>query len=510
MEPTSENDVKLVVRRLVPGEIEENERKQLVDSAPAYPPACRCGATMTEQHDDENDTLTTPTCTSCGYMFHGKKFYQCPTLDSDTEITDSSVSCSNPMKYCTICGPRIALYDSRREPIDDIYNVDKLYFIYSDHTIQGPFTTKDIIILYVNRKLNTDRIWIKRTATHSEWYELQFPDYIAKNAFNRVRNTNSLLQTKLQKCEAKNETIKREFPDLYRSLVENVLSDRIRIVDVPATAPKEAESSVRVRVLKAFTKCLFIFICIIVFGHILPIGALLFGAFFVGVTIKTNCCSSNPYSERDILLLSVVFTSIFIASCSGLFIAPILVTHFILRAEIYKEIQSWMVAYIAWGIFIFLFITAYVLSGFTRRRGTWVQNILFVIVGLQFDIDFNYILSTAGKPNTSGIMITLSILFVFPALASVLPATIAGFVANFIFEEKFLLKCSEDVVNDQLCFDEQYGCCDIISSHEFQNMHVFIGGLTSNILASWAVIRIVGYLVTNSSSTLRLYVKRKN
>eukprot|EP01083_Nonionella_stella_P303249 1049033_1 len=100
--------------------------------------------------------------------------------------------------------------------------------------------------------------------------------------------------------------------------------------------------------------------------------------------------------------------------------------------------------------------------------------------------------------------------FVFPALASALPAIICGFIANFVWEEKFIIKCSDDTQNTHdLCFDDERGCCGVVSSHELQFMYAFIGSLSSNILATWAIIRILGYIIVNASPSLSMYIKRR-
>ena len=94
-------------------------------------------------------------------------------------------------------------------------------------------------------------------------------------------------------------------------------------------------------------------------------------------------------------------------------------------------------------------------------------------------------------------------------MAALLTSSFIGFIENFILEEKFELKCSADIVNNELCFnDSGHGCCDVISSHDIRNTYTFIGGLASNILATWAVIRIVGYLIVNMAPEAAVFAKR--
>ena len=103
------------------------------------------------------------------------------------------------------------------------------------------------------------------------------------------------------------------------------------------------------------------------------------------------------------------------------------------------------------------------------------------------------------------------VLVMIPACASLLPAAIVGFISNFVLEEKFELKCDDNFVTDDidLCFDSSYGCCKVISSHSWRNFYRFLGGLASNIIASWAIIRICGYLLVNASPDFSVHANRK-
>ncbi len=121
-------------------------------------------------------------------------------------------------------------------------------------------------------------------------------------------------------------------------------------------------------------------------------------------------------------------------------------------------------------------------------------QLILLIIGIDFggwDID-----DVGNNQDTLGLFV---VLMIFPSLASILPAAIVGFITNFIFEEKFLLKCNENVLEK----------CEIVSSHELENSYAFVGGLASNIIAVWAIIRIIGYFIINSYPSLALFAKRK-
>ena len=58
------------------------------------------------------------------------------------------------------------------------------------------------------------------------------------------------------------------------------------------------------------------------------------------------------------------------------------------------------------------------------------------------------------------------ILMITPFVASLLPATVIGFVANFILLEKYELRCREEYLEGDVCFDSNSGCCQVISSYD--------------------------------------------
>lgn len=84
-----------------------------------------------------------------------------------------------------------------------------------------------------------------------------------------------------------------------------------------------------------------------------------------------------------------------------------------------------------------------------------------------------------------------------------------GFIANFILAERYELQCKEEYIEGDVCFEEADSCCKIISSHDWNNLYVFTGGLASNILAIWATIRIFGYFMVHADPVLATYVKRR-
>ena len=170
------------------------------------------------------------------------------------------------------------------------------------------------------------------------------------------------------------------------------------------------------------------------------------------------------------------------------------------------EIQSWMIAYVTWGVCSCLLING-ALAGLLFQRRKIINHLydnLFWILGVDFDFkDKSEIKKFLKRGNA-----LICVAFVLPALAAVAPSAIVGFIANYALEEKFVLKCKDDIESDNLCFGARYGCCKVISSHDVQFAYAFIGGLTSNIVATWAVIRVIGYLMVNVSPELAMFAKR--
>ena len=126
--------------------------------------------------------------------------------------------------------------------------------------------------------------------------------------------------------------------------------------------------------------------------------------------------------------------------------------------KFYDKIQSWMIAYWIWALFISIY---WIINGLgiicifrlgLRQRIRKINSILWLIVGINLPKE---------KRKEKGY---LSII-----LASLIPAAIAGYIANFILEEKFILDCDQS--DSSLYGDEKTvctlsgECCEIVSSH---------------------------------------------
>eukprot|EP01084_Bolivina_argentea_P249114 416896_1 len=159
---------------------------------------------------------------------------------------------------------------------------------------------------------------------------------------------------------------------------------------------------------------------------------------------------------------------------------------------IYSEYQSWMIAYISWisiqwieeGIIRIMFVFGYLKT--VCEYDAFRLNIL----GIQFKRK-NDIMEASGWHNCW-----------IPATFAFLPASIIGFVTNFIFEEEFVLECDADLLVGDICYDDRLGCCDVVSSHDFSNydsMLDFLSTLASNIIAVYGLIRIFAWFMVSQT-----------
>eukprot|EP00483_Globobulimina_turgida_P009133 UN09151 len=169
-----------------------------------------------------------------------------------------------------------------------------------------------------------------------------------------------------------------------------------------------------------------------------------------------------------------------------------------------------MVAYIIWGILTFITtsIVPYLKKLKKMKILKKLMNIMFYVIGADFGEHGFWTVTGAFADGKNKERLLVAFSYAFFSLSALLPAAISGFIANYILQEKFVLKCG-DVINDDLCFQSRDECCEIISSHDFTNFYAFIGGLTSNFIATWALLRIVGYLLLNAFPVFTIYAKRK-
>lgn len=230
-----------------------------------------------------------------------------------------------------------------------------------------------------------------------------------------------------------------------------------------------------------FGKVLIYIMNIIGFSHIIPSMLVLccFCCFTWPFKTARNCMKATLSEDKWInLFMSTNF-----------FTVPALVVYFaFLDSGAYDEIQSWHIFYITWGASIG--IMCVITSFLNKKQQSKFDNFLWSVIGVEATD------TGKGYDDPSWFIVAC------------LPAVVAGFIANYILEEKFLLECDNDT--GDICFEDGRGCCVVISSHKLENFYDFMGGLFSNILAAYAFIRICGWILALGDLEMRAYATKRN
>eukprot|EP01084_Bolivina_argentea_P317146 549844_1 len=479
---------------------QQTDEKQEVSTIDSSTPKCICSDSMVKKKPSEiTDDDGTVYCNGCSFRFNKKQkdeyFYHC--------AKGKVMPHKRAYDLCLTCAAYRSKFNT--DPINDIHNRNKLYFVYNRNKINGPYLMQQIITEYVTKKFKEKKLYIMAANGDNKWHKLTFPNYVYKNLKDDDEKRTNLME----ECEKLNDEIKETFPILYKHLIENVLSGNLRQVEVPEQVPEEEKKASLFRwMIRILGKIFAISLSTFIILHCMPgfIVLIVLCCITCCYFCCTSCCcerKTNVFDDHPATLGVILY----LGSYAGMIISPAVIVFVVLtQTDIWSEIQSWMISYITWGIMSFTVSTAYLVASYYQKGYDWINSVILLIIGVDFgDFDVMKEVSQGSDLNLA----LFGVLFVFPALASFLPAAIVGFIANFILEEKFELKCSADATNEYLCFEEKYGCCEIISSHDYHNSYEFIGGLASNILAIWAVIRIVGYLLVNGFKQLSLYAVKK-
>eukprot|EP01083_Nonionella_stella_P079725 218882_1 len=392
--------------------------------------------------------------------------------------------------------------------IKPIHDTRLLCYIYDGGKINGPHTCDEIIALYVYNQIQDDIIYIASANQKRQlWHKLEIPP--------RNRPSEMSMFAFAQEYLDKNIEIKENFPELYDGLIINVLTHKTAKITPPLKIPEDVQKckSVGFSFVSFLGKLVAFVALVIMLLHLLPFIPLSFVYLVMLKRFRDKCIKSRITARRFYSIVYIVMFCGFVAT-------PIVVTWILLtKLRLYDEIQSWMIAYIAWGIFSFMVAITYsvllfVLSGTKQKKYVnAVNKILFFIVAIDFGaLDVVSMLTTRNVSFYDifrGKAMGLVTLVITMPIACLLPAAVGGFIANYILAEKFELKCSANIVNTNICFDSlEYGCCEVISSHNWMNSYAFMGRFASNILAVWAIIRICGYLLANARSDYAIHAKR--
>eukprot|EP01083_Nonionella_stella_P079724 218881_1 len=396
--------------------------------------------------------------------------------------------------------------------IKPMHNTRLICYIYDGGKIKGPHTCDEIVSLYVYNQIQDDIIYISSATANKEWYKLEIPpsDIWDDILYDYSHGEGADLELGEEYLEKNNE-IKTKFPELYNALIINVIKGKVTKIDPPLKIPEDVQkrksiASLFVPLLGKIVACCTL---IIIALHLVPFVLLSF-AYWRCIDLESLSVGAG---DR--------MTSVFYIIMFCGFVAPPLIMTWLLlsKLRLYDEIQSWMIAYIVWGIFTFMVLTTYtiltiILQGRKQKKYLrTVNRIIFFIVAIDFGaFDIISMLSAKNvyiEDIFSGQAMGLVTFFLQMPIASLLPSAVCGFIANYILQEKFELKCRTEIVNTNICFNSlEYGCCEVISSHNWMNSYAFMGRFASNILAVWAIIRICGYLLANARSDYAIHAKR--
>eukprot|EP01083_Nonionella_stella_P000725 2069_1 len=365
----------------------------------------------------------------------------------------------------------VPLMERVKAPVKPIHNTQLIFYIYFDSKINGPLTCDEIISLYVYNQIQEDTIYIVSATTgdiDNEWHKLEIP-----------HNWTGLADLSPADWSGAFTKIEEEFPQLYEALIMNIFSGELKkIGPPPLTIPEEVQKgkSIRSSFVPFLGKLLALFTLIIMLLHLLPFIPLS----FVYLVIMKCACPRCVESNKGFMVVYFIMFSGFVAP-------PLIMTWLLLfKFDYYDEIQSWMIAYIVWGVCSFVlgmvYIVLYVLMDSPKQKKyiNSINKVVFFIVAIDFGaLDIVSIITNVSFEDIFlGKAMGLVTLFLTVPLASLLPSAISGFIANYILEEKFELKCRDDIVNTDICFESlDYGCCEVISSHNWRNSYAFMGGL---------------------------------
>eukprot|EP01083_Nonionella_stella_P114449 338423_1 len=153
------------------------------------------------------------------------------------------------------------------------------------------------------------------------------------------------------------------------------MKDKLRKIAPPLAIPEEVQKrkSIASLFVPFLGKTVAFCTLIIVALHIAPFTPLLF-AFWM---LASNTICSGVF--------------FYIMMLCGFVLPPFIMTWLILsKLRLYDEIQSWMIAYIVWGMFTFMVLTSYVililvLKGRKQKKYLrTVNKIIFFVVAIDF------------------------------------------------------------------------------------------------------------------------------
>eukprot|EP01084_Bolivina_argentea_P281956 482528_1 len=161
-------------------------------------PKCSCGELMekTKALDTDHE------CSGCEFSFDSTdEYYWCPKGTDCPKNTTRYCLCLNCAKFVQNCND---------EPVNDIHDREKLYYIYNDDKIQGAMTINDIITLYVTKKIKTTEMYVMAAKPDDTWTKLEFPENMI--SYDTLEADDKKRCDKMEECEKINSKIKEKYP----------------------------------------------------------------------------------------------------------------------------------------------------------------------------------------------------------------------------------------------------------------------------------------------------------
>eukprot|EP01084_Bolivina_argentea_P170807 295965_1 len=399
---------------------------------------------------------------------------------------------------------------------DISYAYDKeLYFIYHDDELFGPVDSKQILQLYRTKRIKKNKLIFVISAKAIHMND-------RKDAWHRWEHIENPIDDRdANKKPSKDDNVEELGKYLKREVAIYFP------VDSPSDIPEEKKSGWK----RSVGWLLLICCAIVIIFHLFLttiVALILFGCPLLIYYMKDE----NMDEEKKEKAFHVVYYPGVIVSLSGFVVVPAVMINYLFLPKHFHEKwipwtehQSWMMAYYIWSGFTYILSLIYYIAlvqkkNWWRNRTSQMYDIILFIVGLKFEnIDLSHILNNGWRHHI-GTSLVMSLLF--PALASLLPSAVGGFIANFFLEEQFILNCdyTDDYRHNQQwnittvnsgskIIPQWVGACQVYSSHDWRTgSYEFIGGLAANILFYWGLIKLATYFIVNAFGTLRVYARR--
>eukprot|EP01083_Nonionella_stella_P114450 338424_1 len=169
------------------------------------------------------------------------------------------------------------------------------------------------------------------------------------------------------------------------------MKDKLRKIAPPLAIPEEVQKrkSIASLFVPFLGKTVAFCTLIIAALHIAPFIPLSFA--FLVCLLRCGTCMTCTRSLSHTMMVLVVVVVLYSTMFGGFLALPFIMTWLILsKLRLYDEIQSWMIAYIVWGMFTFMVLTSYVililvLKGRKQKKYLrTVNKIIFFVVAIDF------------------------------------------------------------------------------------------------------------------------------